>query len=315
MYDKIKISIPEGINELLRKDALDFRILKPNGEINLNAFINTLIMNYYETFAADEEELRDGINKALSSVPERYSRAAFDEIIKTVAKRERGWYEDDRTVVISFKPTKQSESVIIYVENVLLHNESLSSFYRRLLISYARKNKTERERIIHKTTYDLLCKAIKKQLQVCISLDNGHIYNGTSLYAVAPAKDEMYNYVLAYSDKKSRTLRLAKIKTVSLLATKGEIPTENAQMFERQIRFGAQYPIYSLFEKIYLYRPTPTSIDGDIYTFECSANQILYYFERFGSEALILSPKKLGIFMRNYYYYALKKYRTVYGKD
>ena len=70
-----------------------------------------------------------------------------------------------------------------------------------------------------------------------------------------------------------------------------------------------------LFEKIYLYRPIPITIEGDVYTFDCSANQVLYYFERFGSEALILSPKKLGIFMRNYYYFALKKYRSIYGKD
>ena len=36
-----------------------------------------------------------------------------------------------------------------------------------------------------------------------------------------------------------------------------------------------------LFERIYLYRPVPTKIEGDVYTFECSANQALYYFERF----------------------------------
>ena len=64
-----------------------------------------------------------------------------------------------------------------------------------------------------------------------------------------------------------------------------------------------------------MYRPVPVSVEGDIYTFDCSANQVLYYFERFGSEALILSPKRLGIFMRNYYYFALKKYRTIYGND
>lgn len=70
-----------------------------------------------------------------------------------------------------------------------------------------------------------------------------------------------------------------------------------------------------LFNKIYLYRPTPVKIEGDIYTFICSANQLLYYFERFGDSALILSPKKLGLFMRNYYYFALKKYRSVYKND
>lgn len=91
---------------------------------------------------------------------------------------------------------------------------------------------------------------------------------------------------------------------------------------------ATQYPMYNtdnepikvqltekgkkLFEKIYLYRPTPVSIEGNIYTFNCSANQLLYYFERFGDSALILSPKRLGIVMRNYYYFAWKKYKAVY---
>ena len=70
----------------------------------------------------------------------------------------------------------------------------------------------------------------------------------------------------------------------------------------------------ALFDKIYPYRPTPKSVDGDVYTFDCSANQALYYFERFGDSALILSPKKLGIFMRNYYFYAYKAYRDRYPR-
>lgn len=330
MTEKIKISVPERIYELLRKDAKDFRILKPSGEENLNAFINSLVVNFYEEFSADDESLRESIKGALSSIPEKYAREAFSDVMNAITKREK---EENlgKSVAISFKPTRVSEPVTLYIENVLLKNEALSSFYRRLFIAYSKKLKNEREKIIHKTNYELLNNAVKKELQVCISLDNGHVYNNVSVYAIEPAKDELFNYVLCFSDKKNRTLRLAKIKTVSLLAKSAEIPEESRSMFARQIAAGAQYPIYStdnepikvqlsakgreLFEKIYLYRPTPIAIEGDVYIFDCSANQVLYYFERFGSEALILSPKKLGIFMRNYYYFALKKYRSIYGKD
>lgn len=330
MTEKIKISVPETIYDILRKDAKDFRILKPSGEENLNAFINNLVMNYYEEFADDDESLRESVQKALSSIPEKYAKEAFSEVMRAITKRDK---EENlgKSVALSFKPTKASEAVIIYIENVLLKNEAISSFYRRLFISYAKKLKNDREKIIHKINYDILSSAVKKNMQVCISLDNGHIYNNASVYAIAASKDELYNYALFYSDKKNRTIRLAKIKTVSLLAKSAEIPEESKKMFERQIAAGAQYPIYStdnepirvqltpkgreLFEKIYLYRPTPKAVEGDVYIFDCSANQVLYYFERFGSEALILSPKRLGIFMRNYYYFALKKYRSIYGKD
>ena len=330
MPEKIKISVPEKIYEILRKDAKDFRILKPSGEENLNAFINNLVMNFYEEFAADDENLRESVKSALSTIPEKYAQEAFFEVMKAIAKRET---EEDlgKSVSVSFKPTKASESVTIYIENVLLKNEAISSFYRRLFITYAKKLKNEREKIIHKQNYELLISAVKKGMQVCISLDNGHIYNDVSIYAIEASKDELFNYALLFSDKKNRTVRLAKIKTVSLLAKSAEIPEKSKKMFARQIVAGAQYPIYpsdnepirvqlsakgrELFEKIYLYRPTPLSIDGDVYIFDCSANQVLYYFERFGSEALILSPKRLGIFMRNYYHFALKKYRSIYEKD
>ena len=330
MTEKIKISVPKRTYELLRKDAKDFRILKPSGEENLNAFINSLVINFYEEFSADDESLRESIKGALSAIPEKYAKEAFSEVMNAITKREK---EENlgKSVALSFKPTKVSGPVTVYIENVLLKNEAISSFYRRLFIAYSKKLKNEREKIIHKQNYALLASALKKGLQVCISLDNGHIYNNVSVYAIEAAKDELFNYVLCFGDKKNRTLRLAKIKTVSLLAKNADIPEESQSMFARQIAAGAQYPIYStdnepikvqlsakgreLFDKIYLYRPIPMEIDGDIYIFNCSANQVLYYFERFGSEALILSPKKLGIFMRNYYYFALKKYRSIYGKD
>ena len=330
MTEKIKISIPEKIYDVLHKDAKDFRILKPSGEENINAFVNTLVVNFYEEFSKNDESLRDGIKAALSSLPEKYAKEAFSSVMNAIVKREK---EENlgKSVALAFKPTRSSEATTVYIENVLLKGEALSSFYRRLFIAYSKKPKNEREKIIHKTNYELLISAIKKEMQVCISLDNGQVYNDVSVYAVEPARDELFNYALCYSEKKNRTLRLSKIKTVSLLPKNAEIPEQAQELFARQIVAGAQYPIYptdnepirvqlspkgrALFEKIYLYRPTPVAIEDDVYVFNCSANQVLYYFERFGSEALILSPRKLGIFMRNYYHYALKKYRSIYRID
>jgi len=330
MYDKIKISVSEGIARLLKKDAEDFRVLKPKGDVNMNAFLNTLVMNYYEVFAADEREWRERLEEAFRAMPRNYAEIAYRETIKAMRERQKDT-SDGKNIAISFKPTKVSERVAVYIEEVLLDNESISSFYRRMFVSYAQKNKTEREKIIHKENYELLSQAARLGFAVCVMLETGEIYQDAAVYAIAPAKDEFFNYALLYSGKKNRTVRLSKLRSVSLLPKKMAIPEPNASLFARQVIAGAQYPMYStdnepirvqlsskgkkLFEKIYLYRPTPVSVEGDVYTFECSANQVLYYFERFGEEALILTPKRLGIFMRNYYYYALKKYRTRYDKE
>lgn len=330
MSEKIKVTIPASIHHLLMKDADSFRIVKNDGTPNLNALINRLIIHFYEAFAADEEEVRKSIEEALFQVPERYKATAYEQVLRAIARRGKGELEDEESVAISFKPTKNSESIIVYIENVLLQNESLASFYRRMFIAYARKPKNEREKIIHRNVYDLLARGAKEGLHVCLSLDSGQVYPCASIYSIDPGKDELFNYVLLFNGKRNVTIRLAKIKTVSLLSSKSSIPDANAAMFARQVSCGAQYPIYStddepikvqltdkgkrLFNRIYLYRPTPIAIDGDIYTFHCSANQLQFYFQRFGEEALILHPKKLGIFMMNYYYFALKKYRTIYGK-
>ena len=328
MDEKIKISLSKNTLDVLKKDCVDFKIVKENNLPNMNAFINTLIANFYEAFSATEETLHEDIKNALSIIPEYYKEKVFFDVIKVLNKKSERTDDKKNTTTFSFKPTKVSQKALLYVEHVLLQSESISSFYRRMFISYTQKTKNEREKIIHKENFELLQKSIKRGVQVCIQLNSGVVMNNLSLYSIAPAKDELFNYVLAYDNKHNTTVRLASVKTVSLLSNASNIPEENKVLFERQIACAAQYPMYNtdnelikvqltekgkkLFEKIYLYRPTPVSIDGDIYTFNCSANQLLYYFERFGESALILSPKKLGIFMRNYYYFALKKYKTIY---
>lgn len=331
MKEKIKISLAKETLDLLKKDCDDFKIVKPNGVINFNSFINILINNYYEPFTAKEETLNDDIRNALSLLPTHYQEKVFGNIVKLFAKQSNSVTDKNNTTTFSFKPTKVSEKAITYINRIIPKDESISSFYRRMFTAYSQLTKTEREKVIHKENYEIVKKAMKKGVQICIVLHSKEILHGSSVFTVAPAKDELFNYVLVYTEKQNYTLRLASIYSVSLLSAQSKIPDANRSLFERQVACAAQYPMYptdretikvqlsekgkKLFQKIYLYRPTPISIEGDIYTFNCSAKQLLYYFERFGDSALILSPKKLGIFMKNYYYYALKKYKEIYKSD
>lgn len=327
MYEKIKVSIPKVALEMLKKDCEEYKIWKEDGSPNFNAFINILIVNYYEHFSAVEEELHDELKKALSGVPEFYRGKAYSEIVKVIEKRKSDNAEYALSTTFSFKPNKSSERAVTFIEHALTAEESLSSYYRRLFLSYLEKTRSEREKIIHSENYGTLLKAIKKGVKACVVLQCGDVLD-LSVYDVATSKDELFNYVLGYGGKNNKTIRLANVKSVTLLSESANIPETSVELFKRQIVCGAQYPMYStdrepikvrltpqgetLFKKIYLYRPTPVAVDGDVYTFDCSANQLLYYFERFGENAVIISPKKLGIFMRNYYHFALKKYKEIY---
>lgn len=183
-----------------------------------------------------------------------------------------------------------------------------------------------RELIIFKENYDLLIESIEKNKKVDLTLKNGDTITNASIYKIENAKEELFNYVLLEMNNKPYTIRLSKIKYVSLLNTKREISNEIANIFERQIKYGVQYPFYSLneeevivkmtdrgkqlFKKIYLYRPIPDKIEDNLYYFNCSHNQLTQYFKRFGYDAMIISPVHVAEYMNNYYYLASKKYHT-----
>ncbi len=328
MDEKIKISLPNSVLTTLKNDCKNFNILKADDTPNFNAFINTLIMNYYEDFTANEETLHDDIKKTLEYIPERYQNSIFNDIVKIIAKKDTSVI-DGKTVTFSFKPTKASEKAITFIQNVLLKNESLSSFYRRMFISYVSKTQPQREIIIFKENYNLLQKAIKKEKKVCIVTKGGSI-KSSSVYGIFSAKEELYNYLLSTDGQTLFTIRLAKIKDVSILSEKAVVPEDIKDIFDRQVRSGVQYPIYKdedklikvkftekgkyLFNRIYLYRPTPVSIEENIYSFDCSTNQAMHYFKRFGNDAIIIEPQNIAEMMRTFYAIATRKYNGILKK-
>ena len=329
MEEKIRVSIPKSLLALMKQDCEDFKIVK-GVRPNMNAFVNLLIANYFESFCGVEEDVRRGALDALSAVPERYRDDAYKKVLALVAREDARGNEKEDSAVLSFKPTKVAENALLYIESTILPFQSLASFYRRMFLSYSKKTKTDREKIIHADIFKKLSDAISQGVQVSVKFLSGEVQHSVSIYSVSPAKEELFNYVL-YFNGRNQTVRLAKIAAVTLLAERASIPPTNAAYFKRQVECAPQYPIYStdggeikvsltekgkyLFDRIYLYRPTPIRIEDDIYVFNCSASQLLYYFERFGENAVILSPKRLGIFMRNYYYFALKKYKKQYPQN
>ncbi len=324
MEDKIKISIPFNVYETLLKDCLDFKIMHSNNKPNFNAFLNLLICNYYEDFSKSNQNLTNKINKILTIVNDNDKPQIINKLIHAFTETNTINTTKDQTKIIAIKPTKQSLKAITYINNYLASNESLSSYYRRLLISYNKKIKNEREKIIFKESYNLLIESIINKVEVSIILKNQTLYKNISVYDIKYPKDEFYNYVLLNNNNKPNTIRLANISNVILLPTKANIPTNIKQLFDKQIKYGVQYipkenedkPVkiklskkgIKLYEKIYLYRPTYDKVEGDIYTFLGPYDQIMHYFKRFGDDAIILEPSSLRKSMHNFYYYAYKAY-------
>ena len=62
------------------------------------------------------------------------------------------------------------------------------------------------------------------------------------------------------------------------------------------------------FKKMYLNRPIPLEVNDDIYTFNCSHQNLFLYFSRFGSDATILEPLNLRNQMIAFHRKAYNKY-------
>ena len=323
MLEKIKITINKTAYDILLKDCENFDFYKNDNELNKNLFFNTIILNYYDYYNSNEKAFKDNIAKTLSGKINHDEDETIDKLLEVIRKSE--YYKDDKEkAIINLKPTKMTEKTIINIENNLSLYVSLASYYRNLFTSYSNLKQNYRELVIFKENYNLILESIKNEKQINIVLTSDTIINNASIYKIAHSREELYNYVLISTPNSTQTIRLAKIKYVTITNLKREISSETIDIFEKQIKYGVEYPLLSaneepvivrltdkglkLYKSIYLYRPTPDKIEGNDYYFYCSYNQIIHYFKRFGSNAIIISPNDLFIKMKNYYFSASKKY-------
>ena len=180
-------------------------------------FFNTIILNYYDHFSSNEKSFKESISKTLDGKLKGDKDETIDKLLEVIRKSE--YYKDDKEKeIINLKPTKITEKTIINIENNLSIYASLASYYRNLFTSYSNLKQNYRELIIFKENYNLILESIKKDKQVNIVLTNNHIINNASIYKISHSREELYNYVLISTSNSTQTIRLAKIKYITLAA-------------------------------------------------------------------------------------------------
>ena len=86
MTEKYKIYISEDTKTRLINDAELFEFTRPDGTVNLNGFLKELIVNYFEQYRKDNDELLENMLSDLTSVKSLKSKDASllaDRIIRT----------------------------------------------------------------------------------------------------------------------------------------------------------------------------------------------------------------------------------------
>lgn len=336
IYDKIKIYVTNKVANVLKRDAESFEIFKADGMTpNKNALLTALIVNYAEEFRLKQQKLYDKVASSLLTAT-GLSEEGARELCRVIVEKVNREFSSDAVekfdCLVSLKPTKESQPTIDFIEAYALNGLSLSEYFRNLFSSYASLPQDERERVIFKPVYDRLTEAINGRERVFIATRKPGRREGKesrkseiSPYSFARSKEELHLYLLAsVGHDAPKTFRLSRILSVTPLGKRAEFSDREKVTFAKMTEYGPQF-FYNvdaeevtvlltergkqLFRVIYLHRPVPSRTEGDFYFFDCSHTQVLQYFERFGKEAVILSPKKLQEEAHRYYKEGERAYR------
>ena len=163
MTEKYKIYLSEDIKTRLATDAELFEFTRENGTVNLNGFLKELIVNYFDQYRSDNEELLKSVLGELSSAKElkpRTASALADKIIRTyINNKDSG---TGKSAVITLTVSGASCEIIQIIENNLLKENSLSGYIKDMFLSYLSIPRSKREEIIFKDTYESINKAISE---------------------------------------------------------------------------------------------------------------------------------------------------------
>ncbi len=322
--DKIKVTLSTKTNDILLSDCELFEFFKEDYSLNKNKFLNQLVLNYYEEFSNSQFDLFNNVDTLLkeNNIKKDYlPKELIDLIINSINKE-----ENYKSTTISFKPTKNSIDVIAYIENKIIQNDTISSFYRSLFDSYCSLPRNKREQIIFKDSINVINQAIKKKKRIFFTTNNSEIIKEVSVYSLCSSKDELFNYIVVLEKNRRMSYRLSRLNGVKLLSIDSEDFTNHKVLLDKQIKYAPQYVIgendteliqikltkkgESLYRKIYLFRPPFIKKENNIYTFDCAYVHIIFYFSRFGQDAIVISPSSLKRSLLGYYKYSFLAFKN-----
>ncbi len=334
MEEKIKVYVPQSVYHVLAKDMELFEFFKKDGTLNRNDFLNTLIVNYYDSYQKDTKETYDHIRETL-----RENTKCSDLEIEDIASSIMGFVETrsnqlqgtKNEVTVSVKPTRYTKNVFRFIETHLIGNGTVSNYFRNLFASYVLFPQDRRERIIFRDKFAVIEEAISRKMKIWFTTSSNDTEHIASPYQIAGSREELFNYLLCVYRDVPRSYRICRMKQVVVLNESAEYPKDVLPYLEamkkapqfaydagkeiKEIRVRLTERGKDMFTKIYLLRPEPVRIEGNDYIFDCSGTQAFQYFQKFGRHAVVIEPKELGSQLRSFYAMGYRTYGRYYPKE
>ena len=337
----ITIHVPIRIDRALRRDAEYFEIYKRNGDVNYRGFLSMLLIGYHEKYQKEMKRKTDRIRECVEKEvlnPDQAERLSKD-LIRLAFSKEESKKDKQKKVQISLRARKDTSSIINQIIANLPDSESWSSYFCDMFSAYCDKPIYERERIIFfRNTVELKEACEKKSGLIFALVDHPAKFHYVIPYEFIYASDELYNYLLGQEwDEETQTYKARSFRLCRILDPKQDrsIDTSIDENVERHLemmkKYGPQFQINEdietcvrltkdgrkSFRSIYQGRPVrirknneeskPDEKGNIDYYFECSQEQLFFYFRRFNpNEAKIIYPESLKNLLREFHQDHLK---------
>ena len=326
MTEKYKIYLSDDTRSRLINDAELFEFTKKDESVNLNSFLKTLIVNYFDRYRHDNENLLSNIKQDLTgitSISDEDASLLAAKIISTYIKADS--LQNSKNSALTLTVSGSSYEILRVIENNMLKDTSLSQYLKDMFNSYLSIPRSERETIIFKDTYEDIAKALKEHriLSFTNTTSGEEKAYRVEPYIIAPSKEEQCNYLLckdSYSGK-PRTFRISRLRSVFVTPDTFPVdPDIQKELQEKAIRSPHSVSLtvqavvrlnkYGVkkFKLVTKNRPVVSKIEGDLYYFDWPELQLEEYFKRFGQDAIVIEPASLKEKIRKFYYYGLQEY-------
>lgn len=316
---KIKVNLDERCYSTLLSDMKLFSIVKKDGTINKNKFMNLLFINFYDNYMERVKHMSDLASSIMQEL--HIDTRLANEFAMLFQGKENMEKEASYIYSITFVLTTENDYIFESIMTSFKY-QTTSQFFRNLVIEYLKLPQYKREEVIFKDNVTLIQKAIEEQKMVRLFLEKETV--DLAPYQLGTSKEELYLYLLGKTSKINYSVHISKIKKVILLNKPFKLLKEETELLDdiifNGIQFPYQEPCYAeikltrigkkMYERRYLHRPPVRKIEGDIYYFSCGFDHLMFYFLAFGKNAMVISPKSLERNMKYEHLNAFRLYKS-----
>ncbi len=327
MTEKYKIYPPEDMKTRLLNDAELFEFLKPDGSVNLNAFLKELIINYFDTYRVRKEQLRKTILAdlcELSSISKTDADLIANKIINSYMKGAPS--AERNTAVVTLTVSGKALAIVHTIESNLLADVSLSQYFKELFASYLSVSRGERERIVFCEVFEELEAAINEHTVITFSTSTSEdsIVFEVEPYMLATSKEEQHHYLLCFDSAKqhTRSFRVSRLRQLfrttrrfypdaQIMQELQDVARRNPQSaalnIDAKVRMTERGK--KMFNMITKGRPELIRKEGNFYYFNWPAQSLEEYFRRFGKDGVIVEPLRSHDMVQVFYERGLAAYQ------